>query len=47
MKELINNLETKEAIISLILQIMKDNPNDEELGKKIRSTFKNYFDEEE
>lgn len=45
MKKLIYNLETKEGIISLILQLIKDNPNDEELGREIRSNFKNYFEE--
>lgn len=46
MEQLIYELETKEGLISLILQLIKDNPNDNELGEKIRSNFKNYLEEE-
>lgn len=46
MEQLIYELETKEGLISLILQLIKDYPNDTELGQMIRSNFKNYLEDE-
>lgn len=46
-EELIENLETKEGILSLILQIIKDEPNDQKLGQVIRSNFQYYLDKEQ
>lgn len=47
-QELIHNvLETKEGLLSLILGIIKETPNNEELGSKIRENFKGYLEGEE
>lgn len=40
-KEITNNLETKEGLLNLLLQIINDKPNDTDLGKAVRNTFKN------
>lgn len=46
-QEIKNNLETKEGLMLLISQIIKDEPNDQKLGQVIRSNFQYYLDKEE
>lgn len=46
-QEIKDNLETKEGLMLLISQIIKDQPNDQKLGQVIRSNFQNYLDKEE
>lgn len=45
MKEVIEGLQTKEGLISLIIEMIKYNPNNEDLANIIKISFKNYFDE--
>ncbi len=45
--EVLEGLESKEGVMLLITQMIKDETNDQELGKSIRKNFKNYFLEQE
>jgi len=42
----LEGINTKEGLILLISQMIKDHPNDQTLGKIIRKNFKNYLEEE-
>lgn len=45
--EVLNGIESKEGVIILITQMIKDTPNDQELGEVIRKNLKDYFSEQE
>lgn len=45
-KKVLEGIDTKEGLMLLISQVIKDTPNDQDLGKKIRSNFQNYLEEE-
>lgn len=44
-EELIEHLINKESEIAMLLVLIKEYPNDQELGEKIRENFKYYFEE--
>lgn len=44
-EKIMAGLDTKEGLMLLISQMIKDYSNDQELGRKIRENFKNYFEE--
>lgn len=46
LQKLIQEIQTKEGLISLILGVIKENPNNTELGKIIRKNFKDYLDDQ-
>ena len=45
-EKILEGIETKEGLILLISQVIKDTPNDQDLGKKLRSNFQNYLEQE-
>lgn len=46
-EKIIDGLETREGVILIITQMIKDNPNDQNLGKVIRENFKDYLEVDE
>lgn len=46
LQDLVNNLESKEAVLILISQVIKDCPNDARLGEKLRKNLQNYLVED-
>lgn len=38
-------IDTKEGLMLIISQMIKDIPNDQELGKIMRENFKDYFED--
>lgn len=44
-QEVLNNVDSKEGVLNLIVQMIEDEKNDWNLGEKMRNTFKNYFSE--
>ncbi len=44
-KEITDNLGTKEGLLNLLTQIIKDNPNDADLGRILRKLYSNYLKE--
>lgn len=44
-EKIMEGIETKEGLILLISQMIKDTPNDQDLGQKMRENFKDYFED--
>lgn len=44
-QEVLDNVDSKEGVVNLITQMIKDEGNDGNLDEQIRNTFKDYFSE--